>query len=59
MIEKKSSNKKKRNKIKVRAPCDLKEDYIFTVEVKGGTITAPVPKGGVKKGDIFHVPLPE
>ena len=43
-------------KIKVRAPTDLDEGFIFTVRVKGGNITAPVPKGGVRKGEIFYIP---
>lgn len=42
--------------IKVRAPTDLEEGFIFTVKVKGGTITAPIPKGGVKEGEVFVIP---
>ena len=51
-----NNNKPRKNTIKVRAPADLEEGYTFTVKVKGGIITAPVPKGGVKKGEIFLIP---
>lgn len=50
---------KSKSHIKVRAPTDLKEGCIFTVKVKGGKITAPVPKGGLTKGEIFFVPYPD
>lgn len=50
---------KVKSDIKVRAPADLKEGCIFTVTVKGETVTAPVPKGGVKKGEIFRIPHQE
>jgi len=44
-------------KIKVRAPSRLAEGHKFTVKMEQGTIVATVPKGGVKKGDIFTVPI--
>ena len=50
---------KVRSDIKVRAPSDLKEGCIFTVKVKGKTVTALVPKGGVKKGEVFRIPYEE
>ncbi len=50
---------KPKDYIKVCAPTDLVEGCLFRVKVKGVTITAPIPKGGVKKGEIFKVPFPK
>jgi len=51
----KESTSKPWKKIKVRAPTDLKQGYCFTVKVKGEPVTANVPTGGVKKGEVFTV----
>ena len=45
-----------KRKIKVRAPQDLPEGYEFKTQVKGSIVKATIPKGGVKKGDIFMIP---
>jgi len=45
-----------KRRIKVRAPKDLKEGFEFSTVVKGITIKSIIPKGGVKKGEIFTVP---
>ena len=57
-VEKKATTPKSilKRRIKVRAPRDLEEGYLFSTVVKGSTIKSTIPKGGVKKGDIFTIP---
>jgi hypothetical protein len=43
--------------VKVRAPASLPEGYRFTAKMGEKTIVATVPPGGVKKGEIFSVPV--
>lgn len=44
-------------KVKVRAPADLPEGYSFKAAFGNEAILAVVPKGGVRKGDVFSVNL--
>eukprot|EP00594_Rhizosolenia_setigera_P004314 CAMPEP_0178941278 /NCGR_PEP_ID=MMETSP0789-20121207/1312_1 /TAXON_ID=3005 /ORGANISM="Rhizosolenia setigera, Strain CCMP 1694" /LENGTH=417 /DNA_ID=CAMNT_0020620483 /DNA_START=186 /DNA_END=1439 /DNA_ORIENTATION=- len=48
---------KKRNTVKVRAPADLEEGFTFRASFGNRTVVATVPKGGVRKGDLFSVPF--
>jgi len=41
----------------VKAPGDLPEGFKFKAQMDGQILLATVPKGGVKKGEFFPVPL--
>jgi hypothetical protein len=43
--------------IKVRATEDLGEGFLFVITVEGEAFIFPAPTGGVKKGEIFMVPI--
>ena len=45
--------------MQVTAPATLPEGYEFDVRIGDRTVTVTVPKGGVEKGQMFSVPLPE
>ncbi|GFH61114.1 predicted protein [Chaetoceros tenuissimus] len=46
-----------KRRIKIRAPTDLIERMEFSTTVNGTMVKSTVPKGGVRKGDIFSIPL--
>ena len=56
--DKKNSLLKKTKKgvkvVMVRAPQTLPEDYTFEAEVEGKVMMIKIPKGGVKKGQVFE-----
>jgi len=56
--DKKTSLLKKTKKgvkvVMVRAPQTLPEDYTFEAEVEGKVMMIKIPKGGVKKGQVFE-----
>lgn len=43
--------------VRVKAPADLQEGYKFKAKFGDRVILAKVPRGGVRKGEIFAVPV--
>lgn len=46
-----------KGKVSVVAPSDLPEGFRFEAELNGKTFTVEIPKGGVKRGDLFVSPI--
>ena len=44
--------------VKVQAPENLPAGHFFTVRLSGRVLRATVPKGGVRRGDIFSIRIP-
>ena len=44
--------------VKVQAPDNLPAGHKFSIRVNGKAMTAQVPSGGVRKGDVFTIRIP-